>query len=127
VIARISGESLYTIFAAELCKDICLVQVALQSFPGKENIMVSNAKTGKGHTFSVIIDGIELSDEQQDQLRVAVQSAAAQAMAGLDFKGDRAALALPLGTELGGRTQGIRFVGVSPEDVERLLPREQGL
>ena len=80
---------------------------------------------GPRQEFRVVISGLELPREQQERLASAVQQAALEVFASLDFGGDRAAVAIPLGngggTHGGGTTQGIHIVAVARSGLESLV------
>ena len=86
--------------------------------------MVANAK--KQHTFSIVVRGLDLSNEQQAQLRAAVESAAAQVIATFDFHGNKVAMALPLRPGIGGGTQGREYLGITSELAERFANEAAG-
>lgn len=77
------------------------------------------------HEFTFVVEGIELSPEQQEQLSRAVRQAGMNATASWDLGGDRIAVPLPLGvvSEGGGSggTQGAALAVLRPAAVKRLL------
>lgn len=73
--------------------------------------------------FRVSISGLTLSAEQRQQVCGALQRAMLEAMADLDFEGDRVAIVLPLSAagNGGGGTQGVTGGLVSRSAVEQIL------
>jgi hypothetical protein len=72
--------------------------------------------------FRATLVGVTLSAEQREQVCRAMQQALLQAMAGLDFEGDRVAVALPRDDGGNGGTQGVWGGPVSRAELEGLLP-----
>jgi hypothetical protein len=63
--------------------------------------------------FMVVLDGMELSPETVDAIKISIQKAVLTQIAGIDLQGDFAA-------RIGhGGTQGIQVVAMTPEQVER--------
>lgn len=70
--------------------------------------------------FKVVLEGVELTEEQERSIRRGIQTVVASHLAELDFEGDRAAGILGL---LGGhgRTQGIVWRPEGGREGEKLL------
>lgn len=56
---------------------------------------MAGAKQGRDHEFRVVFRGLDLTDAQAQQINEAVQRAAQQIVADLDFGGDRQAVLIP--------------------------------
>lgn len=79
------------------------------------------AKGGDRAEFKVVLEGVNLSEEQERSIRQGIQSVVASHLAELDFEGDRVGGILGLLGEHGG-TQGIVWrpeLGGEVEDVLR--------
>ncbi len=78
------------------------------------------------HEFKIVLEGVTLSPEQEQQLRDEVQQVALRHLAQLDLGGDRGAVVLPLqgkgGARIGnGSTQGIWARVLPSANLETLL------
>jgi hypothetical protein len=82
-------------------------------------------KAQKSNEFRVSINGLALSAEQREGVCRAMQQALMQALADIDFGGDRVAFALPIRDNGNGGTQGIRGGAMERSAVERLIAGEE--
>ncbi len=73
------------------------------------------------HEFRFIIEGIELSPEQKQQLSRAVQEAGLSAIAAWDLGGDRVAAISAIGGGLSGKA--VKYL--APEVAKRILGETQ--
>lgn len=78
------------------------------------------AKGGNRTEFKVVLEGVDLSEEQERSIRHGIQSVVASHLAEIDFEGDRAAGILGLIGEHGG-TQGIYWRPELGREVEEVL------
>ncbi len=106
-----------------------LLHIIISIIPERSTI-VANAKKAGHEEFRVVLSGLDLSDDQLQQVNGAIQRAALQAIADLDLKGDRAAALLPVNPRLSGKlppwwdghTWGIWWVDqFAAEEFERLI------